>query len=332
MSGRVAFGLRRVNGRLVPHPVESALVREVAEAFLRAGGRLKPAAADLNARGFRTREDAKWSDVAVGRVLKILSHEGIVSEELRERCLALLEERAAARARLGRRPAHPLGNVVYCACAAPMHLEETGGRKFVCRGCRSKIRLAAIEAAFAEGLGAVTLDPGEIVAAVADNPRAAELTRRLGVDPVPLSRIWPAVADEDRHRLVELVVERVVVEKESVGICFAAETATGAESRGFSDDPLPSPGDSAGSPTGATDSGNPPAAHIVRSRDELPLLLSVEQAAALLRTTPKAVYAMAGRAQLRGAVRVGRRLLVRRDELLHSLGESRAPSPKEVRR
>jgi hypothetical protein len=332
MSGRVAFGLRRVNGRLVPHPVESALVREVAEAFLRAGGRLKSAAADLNARGFRTREDAKWSDVAVGRVLKILSHEGVVAEELRERCLALLEERAAGRARLGRRPAHPLGGVVFCACSAAMHREDTGGAKFVCRKCRSKIRLAALEAAFAEGLGAVMLDPSEIVAAVADNPRAAELTRQLGVDPVPLSRVWPTLGPEHRHRLVELVVERVVVEQESVGILFAAETATGTESRDFSNDPLPSPDCSVGSPAGATDSGNATAVRIVRSRAELPLLLSVEQAAALLRTTPKAVYAMAGRAQLRGAVRVGRRLLVRRDELLHSLGESRAPSPKEVRR
>jgi excisionase family DNA binding protein len=66
--------------------------------------------------------------------------------------------------------------------------------------------------------------------------------------------------------------------------------------------------------------------------DELPLLLTAAEAAALLRTTPKAVYAMAQRRQLPGVLRIGRRLLVRRDDLLAWLHRSRAPSPKEDQR
>ncbi|WP_437931078.1 helix-turn-helix domain-containing protein [Sorangium sp. So ce291] len=68
------------------------------------------------------------------------------------------------------------------------------------------------------------------------------------------------------------------------------------------------------------------------TRDELPLLLTADEAAALLRTTRKAVYAMAERAALPGAVRIGRRLLVHRDDLLRWLDERRAPSPGRTRR
>ena len=54
---------------------------------------------------------------------------------------------------------------------------------------------------------------------------------------------------------------------------------------------------------------------------ELAYLLTVDEVAALLRTTRKAIYARAERGLLPGAVRDGRRLLVRRDELLRSLVE-----------
>lgn len=57
-----------------------------------------------------------------------------------------------------------------------------------------------------------------------------------------------------------------------------------------------------------------------------PLLLTVAETAELLRTTPKAVYHLAERAKLPGAVRVGARLLVRRRDLLASLGLGRGSS------
>ena len=66
--------------------------------------------------------------------------------------------------------------------------------------------------------------------------------------------------------------------------------------------------------------------------DALPLLLTPEETAALLRTTRKAVYAMAERALLPGVTRLGRRLLIRRDDLLAWLDERRAASPARQRR
>ena len=65
---------------------------------------------------------------------------------------------------------------------------------------------------------------------------------------------------------------------------------------------------------------------------ELPYLLTAAEAAALLRTTRAAIYARAERGLLPGAVRDGRRLLVRRDDLLRSLIERRAASPGGTRR
>jgi excisionase family DNA binding protein len=68
------------------------------------------------------------------------------------------------------------------------------------------------------------------------------------------------------------------------------------------------------------------------TRDPLPLLLTVVETAALLRTSRKAVYAMIERRLLPGVTRIGRRVLVRSADLLDFLDHNRAPSPQENRR
>ena len=61
----------------------------------------------------------------------------------------------------------------------------------------------------------------------------------------------------------------------------------------------------------------------------LPLLLTVDEAAALLRTSRRAIYMMLERHQLPGVTRIGRRVLFRSADLLDWLDQKRAPSPKE---
>ncbi len=68
---------------------------------------------------------------------------------------------------------------------------------------------------------------------------------------------------------------------------------------------------------------------MITSDVRLPVLLTVDEAATLLRTTRKAIYAMVERRQLPGVTRIGRRLLFRSTDLLHWLHQERAPSPKE---
>ncbi len=65
------------------------------------------------------------------------------------------------------------------------------------------------------------------------------------------------------------------------------------------------------------------------SRRGLALFLNVDEAAELLRTTRRAIYAMVERRQLPGVVRLRRRVLFRADDLLDWLDQKRAPSPEE---
>jgi excisionase family DNA binding protein len=64
-------------------------------------------------------------------------------------------------------------------------------------------------------------------------------------------------------------------------------------------------------------------------RSALPVLLTVDEAADLLRTTRRAIYAMIERRHLPGVIRVRRRVLLRADDLLDWLNQKRAPSPEE---
>jgi len=62
---------------------------------------------------------------------------------------------------------------------------------------------------------------------------------------------------------------------------------------------------------------------------ELPMFLTTDEAASLLRTSRKAIYAMVERRSIPGVVHIGRRVLIRTTDLLHWLGQESAPSPKE---
>lgn len=64
-------------------------------------------------------------------------------------------------------------------------------------------------------------------------------------------------------------------------------------------------------------------------RTALPVLLMVDEAADLLRTSRRAIYAMIERRQLPGVIRVRRRVLLRADDLLDWLNQKRVPSPEE---
>jgi excisionase family DNA binding protein len=75
--------------------------------------------------------------------------------------------------------------------------------------------------------------------------------------------------------------------------------------------------------TSRGDSGDDPVRAVPGER---PLLLTVDEVAGLLRTSRKAIYAMAERGQLPGVTRIGRRLLFRTDTLVDWLRQKSATS------
>ena len=58
----------------------------------------------------------------------------------------------------------------------------------------------------------------------------------------------------------------------------------------------------------------------------VPVLLTPNEVAELLRTSRKAIYTMVERDQLPGIVRIGRRVLIRQDSLLDWLRRKSTPS------
>jgi len=66
-------------------------------------------------------------------------------------------------------------------------------------------------------------------------------------------------------------------------------------------------------------------------QSSVPSLLTVDETAALLRTSRRAIYSMVERGQIPGVIRLQRRLLFRADQLVHWLDQKSAPLPKEFR-
>ena len=69
--------------------------------------------------------------------------------------------------------------------------------------------------------------------------------------------------------------------------------------------------------------------HDAVNPSDLPVLLTPEEVAVLLRTTRKGIYAMVERGLLPGVTRIGRRVLIRTEALLDWLRQKSAPSLRE---
>jgi excisionase family DNA binding protein len=309
------------DGKLVPQPAEAPVVMALVDAFLASGGRMKPTAAAMNAKGFTTRRGGTWTDVAVARFLEQEGLRDLVPEDLWRRCEGLLADRGAQ----GRRSADPLGGVVQCRCGGRMYRRGEGpSGKFVCQECRSKIPHGVLELKFLESLGRVALSSEEVVSEIQDDPRAAEVTRAIGGREVSVTEVWPELDAEERRQLVDVLVARVEVQKDEIRVILAVSERFQAETEAATPHSLPSSHDLRAPRENATSQESSP--------DGGAVLLSADEAARLLRTTRRAVYVMADRGALPGVTRIGRRLLIRQDDLVRWLDESRAPSPTEDRR
>jgi site-specific DNA recombinase len=193
LGGAAPFGFRYENKQLVVDLDEAPVRRLLFELFAE-HQRKKTVARILNERGYRTRKGDQWSDTTIERLLTDPTAKGlrrinytrsqdrrkawelkpesewvhvpvepIVSEELWDRCNAILASQRRQVKPVARRPVHLFAGIAHCECGTRMYV-KAGSPKYVCEACRNKIPIADLEGVFLSELSRFLVSPAEIEA------------------------------------------------------------------------------------------------------------------------------------------------------------------------
>ena len=193
IGGAAPYGFRWQDKQLVIDPGEAPVRRLMFELFAE-HQRKRTVARMLTERGYRTRKGDPWSGTSVHRLLMDTTAKGehrrnytttadrskawqlkpesewvvvpcarIVSDELWDRCQAILDGQKARVKPVARRGVHLFAGIAQCVCGTRMYV-RAGSPKYVCEGCRNKIPVADLEAVFLSELHRFLLSPDELEA------------------------------------------------------------------------------------------------------------------------------------------------------------------------
>ena len=189
LGGVSPFGYQWKDKKLVVDPIEGPIRRQVYELFAE-HGRKRVVARLLNEAGHRTRDKVLFTPLFVRRILIDPISKGsrrinytrledgrvvhkpekewmtaevppIVSEDLWNRCNAIVADQRASRRPVAKRCRQLFGSTAFCTCGSKMYV-RSNSPKYICEKCRNKIPLVDIEKIFHEQLREFSLSKEEM--------------------------------------------------------------------------------------------------------------------------------------------------------------------------
>lgn len=112
-----------------------------------------------------------------------------MSIEVWEECNRIIDASYSKQKRPAKKPVHIFSGVAWCGCGQRMYV-PSNSPKYICRGCRSKIPIADLDAIFCEEIKGYSLSPDAIANYLkSSNETANEKDRLVAIQSEELERI-----------------------------------------------------------------------------------------------------------------------------------------------